>query len=106
MEPRADSRKESSPFNWYMASNYLFVLPALLMFLTFNFYPYVQVFILSVFKWNGISSHKAFLGLANYKDILTDNPAWWISIKNAAYVTGLALTIQNGVALMLAWLVD
>jgi ABC-type sugar transport system permease subunit len=27
-------------------------------------------------------------------------------MKNAAYVTGLALTVQNGGALMLAWLVD
>ncbi len=89
-----------------MASNYLFVLPALLMFLTFNFYPYIQVFFLSVFKWNGISVHKVFLGLANYKDIFVDNPAWWTSMRNAGYVTFLALTVQNGVALMLAWLVD
>ena len=98
--------KTARRFTWHMAGNYLFVLPALAMFLIFNFYPYIQVFFLSVFKWNGISFHKTFIGLANYKDIIGDNPAWWISMKNAAYVTGLSLTIQNGVALVLAWLVD
>ncbi|MCG3206211.1 MAG: L-arabinose transport system permease protein AraP [Elusimicrobia bacterium] len=107
MEQRAGNTKKSdSPFTWHMAGNYFFVLPALLMFLIFNFYPYIQVFFLSVFKWNGISLSKTFVGLANYKDIISDNVSWWISMKNAAYVTGLALTVQNGVALMLAWMVD
>ncbi len=99
-------KKAKGAFSWNMASNYLFVLPALLMFLVFNFYPYIQVFFLSVFKWNGISASKVFVELANYKDILTDNPAWWFSMRNAAYVTFLALTFQNGLALLLAWLVD
>lgn len=93
-------------WDWYTASNYLFVLPALVLFFVFNFYPYIQVFYLSVFKYNGISATKIFLGLANYKDIFADNPSWWISMKNAAYVTGLALTVQNGMALLLAWFVD
>lgn len=107
MEPKAGVQKKAGTlWDWYTASNYLFVLPALVMFVTFNFYPYIQVFFLSVFKYNGISIHKTFVGLANYKDILTDNPAWWISMKNAGYVTGLSLTVQNGLALMLAWFVD
>jgi ABC-type sugar transport system permease subunit len=99
-------QRQESRFSWLTATNYLFVLPALAMFVVFNCYPYVQVFFLSVFRYNGISAHKLFVGLANYKDILGDNPAWWISMKNAAYVTGLALTLQNGLALVLAWLVD
>lgn len=106
MAPSTSTSTKKTKLNWQMASNYLFVLPALVMFLTFNLYPYIQVFFLSVFKWNGISAGKEFLGLAHYKDILLDNPAWWTSMKNAAYVTGLALTVQNGLALLLAWLVD
>ncbi len=106
METPSAQTKKPGFFNWTMASNYLFVLPALVMFLTFNFYPYVQVFFLSVFKWNGISALKTFVGMANYKDIFVDNPAWWTSMKNAGYVTLLALTFQNGIALLLAWLVD
>jgi raffinose/stachyose/melibiose transport system permease protein len=92
--------------DWRMMSNYLFIIPALAMFLTFNLYPYFKVFELSVFKWNGISPHMSFVGLANYKDILFDNASWWISMKNAVFVTALALTFQNTLALVLAWIVD
>jgi ABC-type sugar transport system permease subunit len=99
-------QRSESRFSWVTATNYLFVLPALVMFLVFNLYPYVQVFFLSVFKYNGISAHKLFVGWYNYKDIFVDNTAWWTSMRNAVYVTGLALTLQNGLALLLAWLVD
>lgn len=98
--------RSGSRFSWITATNYLFVLPAVIMFIVFNLYPYIQVFFLSAFKYNGISAHKLFVGWANYKDILFDNVSWWKSMSNAAYVTGLALTLQNGLALLLAWLVD
>jgi ABC-type sugar transport system permease subunit len=94
------------PIDWLLLSNYLFILPALVMFLTFNLYPYFKVFQLSLFKWNGISSHMKFVGMENFKDILFDNPSWWISMKNATFITILALTLQNSLALLLAWIVD
>ena len=100
-------RRTAAVFNWPLLSNYLFVLPAVAMFVTFNLYPYYKVFQLSVFQWNGISpGGGVFVGLANFKDILFDNPSWWISFKNVTYVTLLALTLQNGLALVLAWIVD
>lgn len=105
-EPTNIAKKPWKGLNWDIASSYLFVLPALLMFLVFNFYPYIQVFFLSVFKWNGISASKTLVWFSNYKDILWDNESWWISMKNAGYVTLLALTAQNGLALLLAWIVD
>lgn len=92
--------------DWRMLSNYLFILPAVVMFVTFNLYPYFEVFHLSVLDWNGISPVKTFVGLANFKDIIFSNQTWWTSVYNAGYVTLLALTIQNGVALLLAWIVD
>jgi ABC-type sugar transport system permease subunit len=101
------SQRLSNFTRWPVTSNYLFVLPAVVLFFMFNLYPYYKVFQLSVFEWNGISlSGGHFVGLSNFKDILFDNPSWWVSIKNAAYVTLLALTFQNGVALLLAWIVD
>lgn len=107
MESNATTSKSFiSRVDWRMLSNYLFILPAVLMFIVFNLYPYIQVFYLSVFEWNGISPHKVFVEFSNFKDIIFENPSWWISFKNAAYVTLLALTIQNSVALFLAWLID
>jgi len=95
-----------SRIDWRLLSNYLFILPAVLMFLTFNIYPYIQVVILSFGDWDGISLHNHWVGWQNFKDVLFDNPSWWISIKNAAWITFLALTFQNGLALLLAWIVD
>ena len=47
-----------------------------------------------------------FVGLGNYLEVLTQNKPYWISFKNAAYITLLALTLQNALALGLAWAVD
>ena len=93
-------------YDWSLVGNYLFVLPALVMFLTFSPYHFIDVFVLSVHDWNGISPTRTFVGLDNFKDILFHNPAWWISFKNAGLITFLALTIQNSMALVLAWFVD
>src|SRR5690348_6644620 len=81
--------------NWSLIGSYLFVVPAVLMFLTFSLYPFIDVFVLSVHDWNGISATRTFVGLENFRDIIFRNPAWWISFKNAGLITLLALTIQN-----------
>ena len=86
--------------------NLLFILPALTLFLVFNFYPLLRTFQLSFFEWDGIALKMKFVGFAQYAHILTQNPAFWQSMANAAYVTVLALTLQNGLALLLALLVN
>ncbi len=95
-----------SRFDWSLVGSYLFIIPALGMFLTFSLYPFIDVFVLSVHDWNGISASRSFVGLGNFKDVLFHNPAWWISFKNAGVITVMALTIQNFLALVLAWIVD
>ncbi len=86
--------------------SYLFIGPAFLLFLTFSLYPFLKVFQLSVTNWDGISSSMNYVGLDNFKDLLTDNPVFWASMKNAFTVTFLALTAQNFLALFLALLCD
>ncbi|MBI3252710.1 MAG: sugar ABC transporter permease [Candidatus Omnitrophica bacterium] len=86
--------------------NYIFILPALALFLVFSLYPFLKVFQLSVTGWDGISPQTAFVGLANFKDLFTDNPVFWLSMKNAFTITFLALTVQNLLALFLALLCD
>lgn len=96
-----------SALRWSFLSNYIFVIPALALFLTFNVYPFLEMFRLSVYDWNGLSLDGGkFVGLANFKDILFSNPSWWLSMKNAAYVTLMALIFQNSLALVLAWFID
>ena len=86
--------------------NYLFIAPALALFCVFSLYPFFEVFHLSVTNWDGISQHKNYVGLDNFKDLIFDNSVFWLSMKNAVYVTFLALTVQNFLALFLALLCD
>ena len=89
-----------------LLGNYIFILPAFLLFFTFSLYPFYKVFSLSVTSWDGISPAPVFVGLKNFKDLFTDNPVFWQSMKNAFAITFLALTAQNFLALLLAFLCD
>ena len=49
-----------------------FLLPAILLYGVFVLYPYVQAFYLSLTSWSGTASTKPFVGLANFRNLLTD----------------------------------
>ena len=88
--------------------NYVFVLPAVLIFSIFYIYPFIQVLFLSFFDWDGIVSFKdaTFLGWGNFKEIIFDDPIWWQAMRNAGYITLIALIFQNLLAFLLAWACD
>jgi raffinose/stachyose/melibiose transport system permease protein len=60
---------------------YLFILPTLLVFLTFYFIPIVTVFFSGFTEWNGFNAPK-FNGLANYKMIFFYDNTIWVSLWN------------------------
>jgi len=86
--------------------NYIFVLPAVVIFSIFFIIPFVWVFQLGLFEWDGISVSKIFVGLNNFKEIFFQDVNWWRSMWNASYVTIIALTFQNILAFLLAWACD
>jgi ABC-type sugar transport system permease subunit len=86
--------------------NYVFVLPAVLIFGIFYVYPFIKVFQLGFFDWDGISAAPVAVGIGNFKEILFVDREWWRSIWNAGYITVIALTLQNALAFMLAWACD
>ena len=45
---------------------YLFLVPSILAFAIFMFYPMAQTIYLSFFDWNLVSPTKEFVGLDNY----------------------------------------
>ena len=66
--------------------NYLFVLPAVIIFSLFYIYPFYKVFTLSLCQWDGIQSFnfaKNFVGLRNFKELLFTDKIWWASMKQA-----------------------
>ena len=83
----------------------MFVLPAVIIFSIFYIIPFVWVFQLGLYDWDGILPTKIFVGLDNFKEILTDR-IWWQSFLNAGYITLIALTFQNALAFLLAWACD
>ncbi len=78
----------------------LFLLPALILFITFFLFPICYVAVMSLFKWNGISGAE-FIGLENYKDILTDK-VFIRSIRNNVIWALAAAGIQVPMALVMA----
>ncbi len=86
--------------------NYLFILPAVTIFSIFYIYPFSQVFMLGLYDWDGISLTKTFVGLDNFKDIIFSDPVWWQSMRQAGWITLIALVFQNALAFLLAWACD
>ncbi|MFA5199671.1 MAG: sugar ABC transporter permease, partial [Candidatus Omnitrophota bacterium] len=86
--------------------NYIFILPAVSIFAVFYVIPFVWVFQLGLYEWDGISFTRVFVGLQNFKEIFLQDKNWWQSIWNAGYITLIALTLQNILAFMLAWACD
>ena len=89
-----------------MLQNYAFVMPALVIFVIFYIIPFIWVFQLGLFDWDGISISKTFVGLSNFKEIFFQDKSWWQSVRNAGYITLIALTFQNALAFLLAWMCD
>jgi ABC-type sugar transport system permease subunit len=84
----------------------MFVLPAVTIFTIFYIIPFIWVFQLGLYDWDGILPTKVFVGLGNFKEILLQDPSWWQAMRNAGYITLIALTFQNILAFLLAWACD
>jgi ABC-type sugar transport system permease subunit len=87
--------------------NYLFILPAASIFSVFYIIPFFWVFWYGFLDWNGIEavSRNNFVLFANFKEIITDS-VWWQSMRQAGYITLIAMTFQNALAFLLAWACD
>ncbi|TBL70317.1 carbohydrate ABC transporter permease [Paenibacillus thalictri] len=60
----------------------LFLLPALLIYLTVIVSTSIYSLYLSVFRWNGVNSQKAFVGIQNYADLFTKDAIFISALKN------------------------
>ena len=69
-------------------TSYCYLLPCMLVFAVFLFYPFVKTIYLSLFKTNKYGQAKMFVGLENYTDLLTS-----ASFQNSLKVTMLYVVI-------------
>ena len=75
--PATDARRASR------ATLILFLAPALLLYFAFMIYPVLRTF------WNSVHTIKpqnieAFVGLANFRELLTTDPVFWKAVGNTA----------------------
>ena len=82
----------------------LFLLPGFVLFLVFLIYPIVSSVHYSLYNWNGIGPAVKFVGLDNFKQILSDQ-VFMKAAVNAALIVVLSLAVQLPLALALSIMV-
>ena len=86
-------------------AGFLFVLPALLLYLVFMVYPFFRSIYFSFTSWNGVLPYKEWVGLANYRELVQDS-LFWLSLQHTVIwvVVGTIAPIVIGMLLaILLW---
>lgn len=77
---------------------FIFLLPVAFFMITFIFYPIVDSFIISTYKWNGIAAEKTFIGLGNWAKLIQDGN-FWFAFRNNIVIMVLSIVIQIPIGL-------
>lgn len=85
---------------------WLFLLPALVIYLTVIFVPSIYTLFLSFFRWNGVAPHKDFIGFGNYTDLIMNDTVFARALKNNLLWMIGSLTLIMGSGLGLALLLN
>lgn len=102
------SRPSEAHYSWYRLQRktapYVFLLPFVLLFSIFSFYPLVKSFILAFFITSGPNS-RVFVGLDNFRFLLSD-PDFAKAVTNTATYAFFSVFLQLPLSLGLALLVN
>jgi raffinose/stachyose/melibiose transport system permease protein len=83
----------------------LFLVPALVLYLTFVIVPILQAAHFSLYKWNGLGPLEDFIGLKNYQVALASD-VFWQAVGNNVLIIVLSLLLQIPFSLGLAILLN
>jgi raffinose/stachyose/melibiose transport system permease protein len=87
------------------ATPYLFLLPAVVVMAIFVYYPIVENFHLSLFRWSSIDPNLKFIGFDNYLRLFSD-PLIALSLRNNVFYALISVLFQVFIALILAYLLE
>lgn len=82
-------------------TGYLFILPAALVLATFQYYPAIDIFRLSLTDRLLLRPTSNFVGLENYERLINDQ-RFWNTVWNTFYFVAGSVPLQIGFALLLA----
>jgi raffinose/stachyose/melibiose transport system permease protein len=83
----------------------LFIVPAFFLFAIVYIIPFIQGIPYSFTDWNGVSKQYSFVGLYNYKLLIT-NPDFWNVFGNTVYFTVFYVFLCNVLGLLFALQLD
>jgi len=95
------SRSSWLQFHEPQITAYLFLLPALIIFLIFVIYPIFQSARFSLYEWNGLGPLEDYVGIQNYERIVSDQ-IFWTALKNNVFVVLWSCLTQIPLAIFLA----
>ena len=75
--------------------------PALLLMAVFIIYPTINVFVMSLFKWGGISNTKKFIGFDNFVSLYNDTK-FLQALQNTILLITLVTIVTLGLAIIFA----
>ncbi|MGE5591680.1 MAG: carbohydrate ABC transporter permease [Bacillota bacterium] len=83
------------------------MLPGLLLVLAFVLYPLVRGVQMSLYNWNLMEpSQSEFLGLANYRRALAEDPIFWLAVRNTGLYVVVTVPLQMALGLFTALLLN
>ena len=68
-------------------------------------YPVIDTFVTSAYSWNGISSNKIYIGISNWKTLLSDH-SFWSAFGHNVIVMIFSILLQIPLGLLLATFLD
>lgn len=80
---------------------YLFLLPTVVLYGLFTLWPILVSYWYSLLDWNGFSQYRAFVGLANYAEVLRD-PLFWNAMRNTFLFMLVTVPVRVGLSLVAA----
>jgi multiple sugar transport system permease protein len=86
-------------------AGWVFVLPAILIYVTFVFGPVVYAIFISFFKWELVTPGRTWVGLDNYRTLIHDSD-FWNAFRNTTWYAAIVVPIQTTTGLVLAVLAN
>lgn len=84
---------------------FVFLIPVVLILSVFIFYPIVDSFIISTYKWNGIAAKKTFVGASNWVKLIGDRD-FWFAFRNNIIIMVMSIVIQIPIGLAEATFIE
>lgn len=83
----------------------VFLFPALFLIVAYMVYPVIDTFATSVYKWNGISADKTFVGMQNWISLIEDK-TFWSAFGHNVVVMVFSILLQIPIGMLLATFLD